>query len=175
MGMINASLLWTCFSSFTSKSNSNSPGQLMKGAALSYWYVLLEWQAKSWIWFSVILDQKQKPWNVPCSFSFKTYAFSLRWAHILQPLIHILFSILLVKSFNLIILEGIHSLIYVFIQHIEPIQSFDAEPSVGSRKKKLKANAQRAKKYHQDRMRSEPFLILLLFFLLFIICSHSIM
>jgi hypothetical protein len=67
------------------------------------------------------------------------------------------------QNFNLIILEGIHSLICVFIQHIEPIQSFDAEPSVGSRKKKLKANAQRAKKYHQDRMRSEPFLILLLF------------
>uniref|UniRef100_A0A6M2E7B3 J domain-containing protein n=1 Tax=Populus davidiana TaxID=266767 RepID=A0A6M2E7B3_9ROSI len=40
-------------------------------------------------------------------------------------------------------------------QHIEPIQSFDAEPSVGSRKKKLKAYAQRAKKYHQDRMRSK--------------------
>ncbi|KAB5520785.1 hypothetical protein DKX38_025104 [Salix brachista] len=40
-------------------------------------------------------------------------------------------------------------------QHIEPIQSFDAKPSVGSIKKKLKANAQRAKKYHQDRMRSK--------------------
>lgn len=88
MDMINASLLWTCFSSFTSKSNSNSPSQLMKGAALSYRYVLLEWQAKSWIWISVILDQKQKPWNAPCSFSFKAYAFSLRWGHILQPVLY---------------------------------------------------------------------------------------
>lgn len=61
------------------------------------------------------------------------------------------------------------------MQHIEPIQSFDAKPSVGSIKKKLKANAQRAKKYHQDRMRSEPFSHSFTFCLLFIICSHSIM
>ena len=110
------------------------------------------------------LNLKQKPWIVPCSFIWSIY-FLIDRAY--TPTFYSLFFSS--QKFSLHILEVIHALICVFIQHKDPIWSSNAEPPVGSRKRNEKAYAQSAKKYHQDRTRSGPFP----FFLLFIISSQQ--
>nr|XP_034932543.1 uncharacterized protein LOC118062805 isoform X3 [Populus alba] len=57
------------------------------------------------------------------------------------------------QKFSLHVLEVI--LICIFIKHKDPIWSSNAEPPFGSRKRNEKAYARSAKKYHQDRIRSQ--------------------
>ena len=109
------------------------------------------------------LDQKQKPWIVPCLFIIWSICIFSETEHVPQPLILSLFF--LVKSLAYMFYKWYW--FAFFIQHKDPVWSSDAEPPFGSRKRNEKAYARSAKKYHQDKIRSGlfpfPFLLFIIF------------